>query len=85
MRFLKIWIVVFFVSAMINIIYLYRKDPPCSCLVTTDMGEKIRAKRLNWYKSGFVDIKKCDGGNLTLQNKSVLRIEPLKTLKDIKR
>lgn len=81
MRFLKIWIVVFFVSAMINIIYLYRKDPPCSCLVTTDTGEKIRAKRLNWYNSGFVDIKKCDGGNITLKDKSVLKVEALKDIK----
>lgn len=81
MRFLKIFIVIFSVSAMVNIIYLYRKDSPCSCLVTTDMGEKIRARRLNWYKSGFVDIKKCDGSNLTLQNKSVLKVEALKDIK----
>jgi hypothetical protein len=45
------------------------------------MGEKIRARRLNWYKSGFVDIKKCDGSNLTLQNKSVLKVEALKDIK----
>lgn len=81
MRFLKIWIIVFSVSAMVIIIYLYRKDSPCSCLVTTDMGEKIRARRLNWYKSGFVDIKKCDGGNLTLKDKSVLRVEALEDIK----
>lgn len=81
MRFLKIWIIVFSVSAIVNIIYWYRKDSPCSCLVTTDMGEKIRARRLNWYNSGFVDIKKCDGGNITLKDKSVLKVEALKDIK----
>jgi hypothetical protein len=81
MRFLKIWIIVFSVSAIVNIIYWYRKDSPCSCLVTTDRGEKIRARRLNWYNSGFVDIKKCDGGNITLKDKSVLKVEALKDIK----
>lgn len=81
MRFLKIFIVIFSVSAMVNIIYWYRKDSPCSCLVTTDMGEKIRARRLNWYNSGFVDIKKCDGGNITLKDRSVLKVEELKDIK----
>jgi hypothetical protein len=81
MKFLKIWIIVFSVSVIVNIIYRYRKDSPCSCLVTTDMGEKIRAKRLNWYNSGFVDIKKCDGSNITLRNNSVLKVEALKDIK----
>jgi hypothetical protein len=82
MRFLKIFIVIFSISAMVNIIYWYRKDSPCSCLVTTDTGEKIRARRLNWYNSGFVDIKKCEGDDLTLYNKSIIKVE---SLKDIKR
>ncbi len=81
MKFLKIFIVIFSISSIVNIIYLYRKDPPCSCLVTTDMGEKIRARRLNWYNSGFVDIKKCDGGNITLKDRSVLKVEALKDIK----
>jgi hypothetical protein len=45
------------------------------------MGEKIRARRLNWYNSGFVDIKKCDGGNITLKDRSVLKVEELKDIK----
>jgi hypothetical protein len=81
MRFLKIFIVIFSISAIANIIYWYRKDSPCSCLVTTDRGEKIRARRLNWYNSGFVDIKKCDGSNITLKDGSVLKVEALKDIK----
>jgi hypothetical protein len=81
MRFLKIFIVIFSVSAMVNIIYWYLKDSPCSCLDTTDMGEKIRARWLNWYNSGFVDIKKCDGSNITLKDRSVLKVEELKDIK----
>jgi hypothetical protein len=81
MRFLKIFIVIFSMSAIANIIYWYRKDSPCSCLVTTDRGEKIRARRLNWYNSGFVDIKKCDGSNITLKDGSVLKVEALKDIK----
>jgi len=81
MKIFKIWLIVFSLAATMNIIYMYRKDPPCSCLVTTTMGEKIRAKRVNWYKSGFVDIKKCDGGGITLQNNSVLKVEALKDIK----
>jgi hypothetical protein len=81
MRFLKIFIVIFSISAIANIIYWYRKDSPCSCLVTTDRGEKIRARRLNWYNSGFVDIKKCNGSNITLKDNSVLKVEALKDIK----
>jgi len=81
MRFLKIWIVVFFVSAMANIIYLYRKDPPCSCLVTTKGGKKIKARRVNWYNSGFIDIQKCEGGRITLQDNVILKVEALKDIK----
>ena len=81
MKIFKIWIIVFSLAATVNIIYWYRKDSPCSCLVTTDRGEKIRARRLNWYNSGFVDIKKCDGGNITLKDKSVLKVEALKDIK----
>jgi len=52
MKFLKIFIVIFLITGTINIIYLIyldRKDPPCNCLVTAKNGEKIRAKRVNWY------------------------------------
>ena len=84
MRFLKIFIVILLITGTINIIYLIyldRKDPPCNCLVTAKNGEKIRAKRVNWYNSGFADIKKCNGENLILRSNTILKVESLKGIK----
>jgi len=77
MRFLKIFIVVFLITSSIVLILQYNK-PSSIFLVVTKNGEVYRAKKVNWYKSGFIDIRKCDGGIIALPENSIDTVKKIK-------
>jgi|688.fasta_scaffold747151_1 hypothetical protein len=54
-------IIILFTSTLLR---AFRRES-CKYLVVLNSKERIKAKRLNWYKSGFVDIRKCDGSYTT--------------------
>jgi hypothetical protein len=50
----------------------------CSYLIVLDNNEKIKAKKINWYKSGFVDVRKCNGTSSTLRENTIDTIISIK-------
>ncbi len=59
----------FFISLILSIfifvLFNTTKKESCDYIVVLDSKKKIRARTINWYKSGFVDIRKCDGKSIT--------------------
>ncbi len=59
----------FFISLILSIfifvLFNATKKESCDYIVVLDSKKKIRARTINWYKSGFVDIRKCDGKSIT--------------------
>ena len=49
----------------IFVLFNAAKKESCDYTVVLDSKEKIKARTINWYKSGFVDIRKCDGKSIT--------------------
>lgn len=49
----------------IFVIFNTAKKESCDYIVVLDSKEKIKARTINWYKSGFVDVRKCNGKSIT--------------------
>jgi len=54
-------------SIFIFVIFNTAKKESCDYIVVLDSKEKIKARTINWYKSGLVDIRKCDGKSIIYQ------------------
>lgn len=52
-------------------IILNEREKRCNILIITKKGESIRARRINWYKSGFLDVRRCDGSSLVITDNMV--------------
>jgi len=52
-------------SIFIFVIFNTPKKESCDYIVVLDSKEKIKARTINWYKSGFVDVRKCNGKSIT--------------------
>jgi hypothetical protein len=48
-------------SVFIFVLFNATKKESCDYIVVLDSKKKIKARTINWYKSGFVDVRKCDG------------------------
>jgi len=59
----------FFISLILSIfifvLFNATKKQSCDYIIVLDSKEKIKARTINWYQSGFVDIRKCDGKSIT--------------------
>lgn len=60
-----------FLFIVILIVLREREEKKCDCLVILDSKKEIMARRVNWYKSGFADIRKCDGSSVTLDERNI--------------
>jgi hypothetical protein len=54
-------------SIFIFVLFNTAKKESCDYIVVLDSKEKIKARTINWYKSGLVDIRKCDGKSIIYQ------------------
>lgn len=53
------------ISLLFIVIFKFSKKESCKYLVVLDNKKKIKCKAINWYESGFVDVRKCDGTSIT--------------------
>jgi hypothetical protein len=52
-------------SIFIFVLFNAAKKESCDYIVILDSKKKIKARTINWYKSGFVDVRKCNGKSIT--------------------
>lgn len=59
------FLLVLFSLLLITTILKFSKKEECKYLIVLDNKKEIRSRNINWYESGFVDIRKCDGTSIT--------------------
>jgi len=60
------FLVFIIILTAVPFIILSEKEKECNIVVITEKGESIKARRINWYKSGFLDVRRCDGSSLVI-------------------
>ena len=62
----KTYFLIILISAiLIAMIFRSSRDNSCKYLIVLDNRKEIKSRAINWYESGFVDIRKCDGTSIT--------------------
>ena len=57
----------FTITCILLVISKFRKGE-CNYIVVLDDNTRIRSARVNMYKSGFSDIRKCGGGSIIVRD-----------------
>jgi hypothetical protein len=65
MKYRNYFIIFLILFVFIFVLFNATKKQSCDYIIVLDSKEKIRARNINWYQSGFVDIRKCDGKSIT--------------------
>jgi len=66
----KMLIVLFGLTCTLLLVTV-QKRRTCRYLVVLENNTKIKATTVNMYKSGFADIRKCNGEAVTLRDYSI--------------
>ncbi len=66
----KIVLALFMVTCFLIVISRFKKGE-CNYVVVLNDNTKIRATRVNMYKSGFADVRKCSGTSVTLKDYAI--------------
>lgn len=60
----------FTITCILIVISKFRKGE-CNYVVVLNDNTKLRATRVNMYKSGFADVRKCSGASVTLKDYAI--------------
>lgn len=61
----KLYFLVILISVTIAMIFKSSRYDSCKYLIVLDNNKEIKCRAINWYESGFVDVRKCDGTSVT--------------------
>jgi hypothetical protein len=78
--------VIILLTLLLAFIFMIRRsqeETPCSYSISLKNGDKIEAKRINFYPSGFCDVHTCDGDRQVISESSIVEIKNTKNDKFI--